>query len=244
MTSTNDDHADKYNDPRARISRRGVLIGVLVLVFGIIGSALSIWARRTHLVRSTEFWGPDVILAFQLAEEVELISFNNSDPAEPESGGASPASDELMPAADELMPAADELMPAADELMPAKPESDGEPADGQVVRLSGMPGLGHLRHVLLDERSYVWESVQNGSLTADSKSPEWMILRFRDPTAGRFPDANIAVDLAGGWIGLEGGTKKVQLNERFRNALPNFLIQIANFEPTRVEMREKKEAGG
>lgn len=209
MTSSIEDHADKYNDPRAQISRRGILIGLCVLVFGIGGAAFSIWARRTHLERSTQFWGPQVIQAFQLAEEVELIPMPD--------GSESPGSPESQ-------------IPSQSEVQP--------------VRLSGMPGLGHLRHVLLDDRSYDWDSVQNEAISPQMGHSECSTLRFSDPSAKRFPDANIVIDLANGWIGMKEGKQKVRLNDRFRNALPTFLKRIENYEPIRVEMRAKKDAGG
>jgi hypothetical protein len=68
-----DRHADKYNDPRAKITRRGILIGVGVVLLGILGAAASIYGRRTRLVQTTRFWGPEVILALQLGEKIELI---------------------------------------------------------------------------------------------------------------------------------------------------------------------------
>ena len=200
MTSATDDHsdrhADKFNDPRVQFTRRGILLGVGVVLFGIGGAALSIWARRTRLEQSTKFWGPEVIEAFQLAAELHLI-------AEPE-----------------------------------KAESDVEP-----VRLTGMPGLGHLRHLLLDDRSYVWDSVRNEPIRSRLGQSQCMLLWFSDPEAKRFPDAKVIIDLEQGWIGKQDGTRQIQLTDRFRDALPAFLKRIADYEPLRVEMREKKPAG-
>jgi hypothetical protein len=192
MTLQTDDHADKYNDPRAKLSRRGVLLGIGVVLFGMVGAGLSIWARRTHLRESTIFWGPDVIEAFQLAEEVELM---------------------------------------------VTPEPSGPQVDP--VRLSGMPGLGHLRHVLLDDRSYDWESLKQEPISEGDRSADRMVLRFTDPTAKRFPQAEIVIDLETGWVGDQRGQQQVRLNERFRVALPLFLKRIANYEPLRAEMREE-----
>ena len=197
MTSQTDDHADKYNDPRVKISRKGILLGFGVVLFGIGGAALSIWARRTHLQQSTKFWGAQVIEALQLAEEVELIA------------------------------------------TPDRPASQYDP-----VRLSGMPGLGHLRHVLLDDRSYDWESVKQEPISGLTSRSQCMMLRLSDPTAKRFPQARIVIDLENGWLGLQDGPQQVQLNERFRSAMPTFLKRIANFEPLRVENRDKKTSGG
>lgn len=66
-------HADKYNDPRARITTRGMLLAVAVLLLGIIGAAASIYGRRTRLEQSTRFWGQETITALQLAERMELL---------------------------------------------------------------------------------------------------------------------------------------------------------------------------
>lgn len=68
-----DPHADKYNDPRARITRRGILMGLAVLVLGIIGAAASIYFRRTRLGETTRFWGQETITALQLAERMQLL---------------------------------------------------------------------------------------------------------------------------------------------------------------------------
>ncbi|MDV6032905.1 MAG: hypothetical protein F9B45_23035 [Phycisphaera sp. RhM] len=199
MTSPTDDHsdrhADKFNDPRAAFTRRGILLGVAVVLFGIGGAALSIWARRTRLEQSTQFWGPEVIEAFQLAAEIHLIS------------------------------------------QPDQPASETQP-----LRLTGMPGLGHLRHLLLDDRSYVWDSVREAPIRSRLNESSCMTLWFSDPEAKRFPDAKVIIDLDQGWIGKQDGNQQVRLAERFRNALPAFLKRIADFEPLRVEMREKKLA--
>jgi hypothetical protein len=211
MTSPHDDHADKYNDPRVRITRKGLLIGVCVLLFGIGGSALSIWARRTRLEKSTEFWGPDVIQALQLAEEVELISMPRS--------SAAPIG------------------------TTAQTDTSTQPTPPP-VRLSGMPGLGHLRHVLLDDRSYRWDSIRAESVSSLPAQSPCMMLRLTDPTANRFPEAGIVIDLERGWVGLQGGRRQVQLNERYQSAMPTFLKRIANYEPLRAEMREEKAKGG
>lgn len=71
-------HADKFNDPRAKITGRGIGIGLAVILLGIAGAFGSIYARRTQLVESTRFWGEETIAAFQLAEMVELLPAGNS----------------------------------------------------------------------------------------------------------------------------------------------------------------------
>lgn len=77
--SAADPHADKYNDPRAKITSRGIWIGFAVVVFGILGAAGSIYARKTRLEQTTRFWGEETITALQLAERIELRPRGSSD---------------------------------------------------------------------------------------------------------------------------------------------------------------------
>jgi len=71
-------HADKYNDPRAKITARGIWLGVGVLLLGMIGAAVSVYGRRTRLEESTRFWGAETITALQLAERMELLPRGSS----------------------------------------------------------------------------------------------------------------------------------------------------------------------
>lgn len=74
----------KFNDPRAKITKRGILIGVGVLILGILGAVGSIYARRTQLEKTTEFWGQETITALQLGERMWLLPRGDSefDPVE------------------------------------------------------------------------------------------------------------------------------------------------------------------
>ncbi|MCC9600631.1 hypothetical protein LOC67_08660 [Stieleria sp. JC731] len=213
-------HADKYNDPRVKITTRGILIGVAIVVLGFMGSLLSIWARRTQLEKSTEFWGDEIIAAYQLAEEVELHPSLGTEPTAPQT---------------------EEGQPTAE---PSEEKSEQIASSATKVRLSGMPGLGHLRHVLLDDRSYQWDSISSPGLSIDQSPPTQteglMVLKWTDPTANRFPDIEIAIDTDEGWVGVLGGERKVRLNERYRNAVPTYLKRIADFEPIRVENRKDR----
>jgi hypothetical protein len=71
-------HADKFNDPRVRVTPRGVLLGFAVLLLGILGAAASIAMRRTRLEQTTRFWGQETITALQLGERMELRSRGGS----------------------------------------------------------------------------------------------------------------------------------------------------------------------
>ena len=79
IAGPSDPHADKYNDPRAKITRRGILLGFTVFVLGIFGAAASIYSRRTRLGETTRFWGRETITALQLAERMQLLPRGSSD---------------------------------------------------------------------------------------------------------------------------------------------------------------------
>lgn len=68
-----DPHADKFNDPRASVTGRGIAIGIGITVVATFAALVSIYARRTHLDKTTDFYGPVVIEALQLAEQIDLI---------------------------------------------------------------------------------------------------------------------------------------------------------------------------
>ena len=185
-------HADKYNDPRVKITRRGVMMGIGVVLLGIIGSAASIYARKTRLEKSRAFWGDDAITALQLAERIQMDAVCGY--------------------------------------------------DFDTVELTATPGLGHLRHALLDERSYAWESTdsQHGmDMCVDGQDSRCVQLRLTDPTAHRFPPIAITVDIDGGWVGPSNGSKRVQTTPRVRPALGKFLQTLITVQQKRYDFRGK-----
>jgi len=185
-------HADKYNDPRASITRRGVLIGIAIVVVGIVGAAISIYARRTRLEQSTQFWGPETITALQLAERMMLL-------------------------------------PRGQETF--------EPVD-----LAGTPGLGHLRRRLLDDRSYQWSTVTEGTALIEcGEVPDEGVgciqLQFTDPTAHRFDLVEIDLDLINGWIGPSDGSRRVKTTDWVQPKLWNYFKTIVDVQQLRQDMR-------
>ncbi|MCC9640724.1 hypothetical protein LOC71_00440 [Rhodopirellula sp. JC740] len=72
-------HADKYNDPRIRVTFRHVFALMMIFVVAVIVAFGSLYARRTRLEKTTEFWGPDTITALQLGDHVELMPGPGSD---------------------------------------------------------------------------------------------------------------------------------------------------------------------
>jgi hypothetical protein len=223
-TTSVDPHADKYNDPRAKITGRGIGMGLAVILLGIVGAAASIYGRRTRLEESTRFWGDETILALQLGERVRLLP-NRGREFDP-------------------------------------------------VELSGMPGLGHLRHSLLDQRSFDWDTEEDrpvvnaatdepkvterpdaaeklnvaeltGAAEQAGAAPEedsgefCVTLNITDPTGRRFDEVNIDLDLVNGWVGHSDEAHRVRFAERKRSALRHFLETIMHKEKNRYDLRSE-----
>lgn len=191
-----DPHADKFNDPRAKITRRGVLMGIGVVVLGIVGAAGSIYARRTRLEETTRFWGEETITALQLAERMELLPRGN--------------------------------------------------ADFEVVELTATPGLGHLRHALLESTHFDWTTETDASVSElcqgapdpEMKTPQCVQIRLTDPTANRIGTIEIDLDLAGGWVGPSDGSRRVQATYWVKPKLRNYIATILNVQQLRYDHRE------
>ncbi len=186
-------HADKYNDPRAKITNRGIGIGIGVLILAIIGAGVSIYARKTRLTETTRFWGQETITGLQLAERIELVPRDSSD------------------------------FPTVD--------------------LSGTPGLGLLRRLLLDERNYDWTTESDERALVDCEvetpgKPSCVQLRLTDPTANRIGTIEIDIDLKDGWIGPSDGSRRVQASERVRPKFGNYFSTIINVEQKRYDHRD------
>ncbi len=190
---TPDRHADKYNDPRAKITKRGILIGIVVVLLGIVGAAASIHARRTRLEKTTEFWGDDTILALQLAERIELVSRGQE--------------------------------------------------SFETVDLAGTPGLGHLRHRLLDDRNFDWQTETTASVAeccgaVAQDRPGCIQLRLTDPTAKRVGTIEIDLDLEGGWVGPSDGSRRVRTTDWVKPKLQNYFKTIRTVQQKRYDDRE------
>ena len=111
------------------------------------------------------------------------------------------------------------------------------------VELTGTPGLGHLRRLLLDERNYDWQSESPEAALQDcgsseSGKPRCVQLRLTDPTAKRVGTVEIDLDLDGGWIGPSDGSRRVRASERARPKLANYFRTIISVEQKRYDFRD------
>ncbi len=137
--------------------------------------------------------------------------------------------------------------------------NDGkEPAS---VDLTGTPGLGHLRHALLEQRHYEWDTQQAVAVQAHTGSdssaqtedaanpsaepPKLARLTFSDP---RLPaelppempvlqPTTVVLELNSGWVGPAEDAKSVRLNERARPAVKHFLTTMRNVKQARYDDR-------
>ena len=200
--STSRSRPDGWVDhPVIPITRRAILAGVAITVLAVVAAFASIYARRTRLEKTTEFWGPDTILALQHAPRVIM-----------------------------------QLQPAA------APEGVADGSDQalqqpQRVDLSGTPGLGHLRHALLDERHYEWETrTAEPAHAADVSEAYYATLTFSDP-GGRVPTASIDLELREGWVGPPDRPERVRLIARARPAVRHVLEVVRNAQQAHYDNR-------
>jgi len=105
------------------------------------------------------------------------------------------------------------------------------------IDVTGTPGLGHLRHALLDERHYDWTTeIPQGIESVTTENPVFATLTFYDPRIDS-PDhvtaGTVRLELAGGWVGTIDGTKRVQLISRAQPAVENFLTMLRNYQQNR-----------
>ena len=214
--------ADALLQPRETVSpgvtRRGVLIGVLIGVAAIVVALASVYVRRTRLEQSTQFWGRPVIRALQSSAHVRM-----------------------------------RLLPERPLVWPAQ---DG----GQWVDLSDLPGVAHLRHALLDDRHYRWETlqqvpvdvaVQRAAQAAASEDgtggvdpTQWVVLELdgtppgvENEPEGEIRPATLLIELGQGWVCLAEGERCVRLTRRARPAVRHFLLTANNIKPLRYDDR-------
>lgn len=216
-------HVDKYNDPRAQITRRGVLMGVAVAVLAVFGAAGSIYARKVPLEKSTDFWGQDTITALQLAERIELLPRGNETFSRVELT---------------TTPGLGHLRRA---LLDQR-NYDWASIDSQSVADTCLTDLGN-------EGSADQESVQPGRSSNDQPddsrpailsklNPSCIQLRLTDPTAHRFDTILIDLNLAKGWAGPGDGSQRVRFNDHVQPKLKSYFATIINVKELQYDLRD------
>jgi len=119
-----------------------------------------------------------------------------------------------------------------------------ESADGS-VDLSDTPGIAHLRHALLDERHYRWETVREEPMEqviAELPKAKWVTLELRGTPPelrGEPPlqPVEFQVELTEGWIGRRGEPRAVQMIERVRSAVRHNLLIFSNVTSQRADVQ-------
>lgn len=183
------DRADETTSPPPAITRRGILIGMGVFLFASIFAGASIYARRTRLEKTRDFFGDDYITALQLADQMMLL-----------------------------------------------------PGDGQSfdpVKLTGTPGLGHLRRALLDERHYQWDTTTDGTVEeVGGGDAVRFTIKLADPTGQRVPSIVIPLELTEGWVATPDESRRVQVTDRVQKALKHQLEMLQGVSQKSYDERE------
>jgi hypothetical protein len=202
-----DPHADKYNDPRVVVTRGHIIGLVAIVVIGAIVAVLSIAARRTKLVKTTEFWGPDVITAIQLGDHVELIPGPGSDFKQVELTA----------------------FPGLGHLRKALLEQ----SHYQWETVEPLP----VEALVVDpDVTQTAEELAEGT-EDESGSPIVVRLEFSDPHYKRVPPALIDLELASGTVGPADGSQRVKVTDRVRPALRHQLGLLMRVSELRYGQR-------
>ncbi|MGB7325984.1 MAG: hypothetical protein WBD31_14005 [Rubripirellula sp.] len=200
--------ATKRNDPRAKVTGRGIGIGVLVAVFAIVGAWASIKARKTQLGETTRFWGPETIMALQLGERIEIRPRGVSD-FEPVDLTSTPGLGHLRRA-----------------LLDERHYDWTTETASPVLEMCANPG---------DTEA---DQLGKDGPFAGKNTPTCLQLRITDPTGKRFEPVEIDLALVGGWAGPSDGSRRVRTTEWVRPKLYNWFATIMNVQQTRYDLRE------
>ena len=209
--------ADWVDHPKIPITRRAILVGIGLVALGTLGAVTSIWARRTQVEKTTAFFGIETIRALQYAPGVMLR-------LEAEAADAP------------LTLTESESGRSATSLAGSTP-----PTVVKEIDLTATPGLGHLRHALLDERHYDWTTRNDRSIDS-LRSPRTRMatLTFSDPR-GIIAPATIHLELTEGWVGTPRGDRSVRLIPRVQPAIRHFLVVISNAQQTYYDRRQQEK---
>lgn len=118
-------------------------------------------------------------------------------------------------------------------------QTDG--VEAKTIDLTGTPGLGHLRHALLDERHYDWQTRTDSSVQSlRSTETRFATLTFSDPRE-KFVASTLQLELVQGWVSRSGTNDRVRLIERAQPAVRHFLTVISNAKQAHYDNRAKEE---
>jgi len=118
-------------------------------------------------------------------------------------------------------------------------QTDG--VEAKTIDLTGTPGLGHLRHALLDERHYDWQTrAESPVQSLRSSETRFATLTFSDPKE-KFSPATLQLELTEGWVSPAGENDRVRLIERAQPAVRHFLTVISNAKQAHYDNRAKED---
>lgn len=220
--------SDEPLEPRAAVSpgitRRGVLIGVLIGIVAVLAALLSVYARRTRLERTTEFWGRPVIRALQSSAHIRMRVPPGGALAIPSQNG-------------------DDAVELGD--VPGVAYLRNALLDERHFRWETLQSVPVETAV---EQALQVDSADDGDRAA--VAPEWVILELEgtppgvqnDPD-GKIQPVTIRLELSTGWVGLADGDRSVRMTRRARPAVRHFLLRMINVQSQRYDDRSASERG-
>ncbi|QDS95526.1 hypothetical protein FF011L_43230 [Roseimaritima multifibrata] len=102
----------------------------------------------------------------------------------------------------------------------------------RTIDLAGVPGVGHLRHALLDQRHYDWDTVVEKKIEEQEKqsSDSWVAIELEGTPRGYDPihETIFWLEMNSGAVGVVGGKGSVQLNSRVAGAVKEHVLMMSN----------------
>ncbi len=108
--------------------------------------------------------------------------------------------------------------------------SAGEPQRPSFVELADIPGVGHVRHALLDQRHYDWTEIREQPIVPSSRSEQSQAATIVLSDFGKQDeDSSITfhLELDTGWVSLDGHQRSVRFTPRVGRAIQKQLITMS-----------------
>jgi hypothetical protein len=103
------------------------------------------------------------------------------------------------------------------------------PTEG-IVELTDLPGLGHFRHALLDDRHYQDTPADTTHEQRMTSVDDWFWLRISHPIPGN-PARELLLNISAGEIAVPGRSEKLRFTRRVRAGMENFVRTVYQLNP-------------
>lgn len=113
---------------------------------------------------------------------------------------------------------------------PMAEDSAERPPRSAFVELADIPGVGHVRHALLDQRHYDWTEIREQSIEPSLRSEQSQAATIVLSDFGKQDeDSSITfhLELETGWVSLDGQQRSVRFTPRVGRAIQKQLITMS-----------------